>query len=525
MKFPFHTLQNHAPMIKIIQLGMGQSDKLAKGDRYIHRRNKIMTTTKHRFTTKITLFKLFFLLLFTTSPGLALATELNMPGSFADLVERMGPSVVNVYTTKVIKSKRGQGIMPFHNDQEIPELFRKFFDMPSPSPNQEPQREKKAQSLGSGVIISDDGYIITNNHVVENADEIRIRLINHEEYEAKVVGRDPKTDVALIKIEPKNGGLPHISFGNSDTLRVGDWVVAIGNPFGFENTVTTGIVSGKSRSIGGGPYENFIQTDASINMGNSGGPLFDLKGELVGINTAIFSRDGGNIGLGFAIPGNMVKHVVEQLKEHGTVTRGWLGVMIQHVTADLADQFGLERPYGALVGEVMENSPAAKAEIKQGDVIIKFNGKEISQMSILPSLVAQTEVGSKAELTVIRKGKEKKITVQIGKLDEELLAKSGLSDESVNQKLGITVQELTPELAQSLGIKDETGLLISDVESGSPAANAGVKRGEIILEINQQTVEDLKQFKETLAKIKQGDNILLLTKRDDHTRFVVIKNK
>jgi serine protease Do len=469
------------------------------------------------FSVKKIVFTVIFLMLL---PGLASAGI--RPDNIADLVEKMGPSVVNIYSTKVVTSKQGQGLFPFHQDQEIPELFKRFFDFPDQP--QAPPQEHKSQSLGSGVIISADGYIVTNNHVVEEAEEIRVRCTNHEEYDAKIIGRDPKTDVALIKIEPRNG-LTFIKFGNSEKLRVGEWVVAIGNPFGFENTVTTGIVSGKGRTIGGGPYENFIQTDASINMGNSGGPLFDLKGELVGINTAIFSRTGGNIGLGFAIPVNMVKNVVDQLKDHGKVTRGWLGVMIQHVTAELAEKFDLDRPIGALVGEVMKDSPAEKAGIKQGDVIIEFMGKEVSSMSTLPSLVAQTVVGTKAELLVIRKGKKTKITVKIGKLDEDHVDSGSTKGESISRKLGLTVQEITPELAQSLGIDEQKGLIISDVEAGSPAATAGISRGEIVLEVNQKPVSDMKEFRDIIAKIKSGDNILLLTKKGDHTRFVVIKNK
>ena len=469
---------------------------------------------------KVSVKKIILTLVLVATPNLVMAG--NLPGNIADLVEQMGPSVVNLYSSKIIKTTRNREIPQFHDNQDIPDLLRKFFDIPMPE--DQPERSQKSQSLGSGVIISADGYIVTNNHVVEGAEEIKVRCTNHEEYDAKIIGRDPKTDVALIKIEPRNG-LTYVKFGDSDKIRVGEWVVAIGNPYGFENTVTAGIVSGKGRSFGSGPYENFIQTDASINLGNSGGPLFDLDGDLIGINSVIFSRGGGNIGLGFAIPVNMVKNVVDQLKEHGTVTRGWLGVMIQHVTADLAKKFGLDRPIGALVGEVMEDSPAEKAGIKQGDVIIEFMGKEITKMATLPSFVALTPVGTKAELTIIRKGKKKKIIVTIGKLDEEQVGAGSTPSGSINRKLGLTVQEITPELAKTLGIEDQQGLIISDVESGSPAAAAGIKRGEIILEVNQKPVESIKEFKNILIEIKPGDNILLLTKRDKHTRFVVVKTK
>lgn len=464
--------------------------------------------------------RIFLVLILVAAPNLAPAE--NLPTNIADLVEKMGPSVVNLYSTKTIKTNGDRRIPQFHNNQEIPDFLKKFFEFPTPE--SQPEQEHKSQSLGSGVIISGDGYIVTNNHVVEEAEEIRVRFTNHEEYVARVIGRDPKTDVALIKIEPRNG-LTFVTFADSDKIRVGDWVVAIGNPFGFENTVTAGIVSAKGRSFGNGPYENFIQTDASINMGNSGGPLFDLDGRLVGINSAIFSGTGGNIGLGFAIPANMVNHVVGQLKEHGQVTRGWLGVMIQHVTADLAEKFNLDRPMGALVGEVTKDSPADKAGIKQGDVIIEFMGKEITDMPLLPSIVAQTLVGAKAELIVIRDGKKRKINITVGKLDEEQVGSGSGQGEGVNQRLGLTVQELTPELIKSLGIEDQEGLIISDVENGSPAAYAGIKRGEIILEINQKPVKDLKQFKEVLQNLEPASNVLLLTKRDNHTRFVVVKMK
>ncbi|MFC1523149.1 DegQ family serine endoprotease [Thermodesulfobacteriota bacterium] len=465
-------------------------------------------------------FSIRFLLLagiiWLTSAGQTLAAN-TAPNSFADIAEKLGPTVVNVYTTQVLKSSRSPHEKPPHG-QEIPELFRKFFELPD-NFGQHPQRERKRTSLGSGVIHSADGYIITNNHVIEDADTINVRLTNNEEYDAKIIGRDPKTDVALIKIEPKNA-LPFAEFGDSDSLRVGDWVMAIGNPFGLEHTVTAGIVSAKGRSIGNGPYENFIQTDASINLGNSGGPLFNLQGKMVGINTAIYSRSGGNIGLGFAIPVNMAKHVIEQLKEEGQVTRGWLGVMIQHVTNDLANQFGLERPIGALVGEVIPGSPADKAGIKSGDIIIEYQGKEVSQMTMLPAMVAQTPVGSKETITLVRNGKRKQINVVIDKLEEEHVG----IDPSVaeEENTGLNLQELTPELAESLGIDEKKGLLITSVEPDSPAAEAGLRRGDVILEVNQSPVADLKTYNSIVGKAKNTEKLLYLITRNQHTRFVVM---
>ncbi|MCB2182219.1 MAG: DegQ family serine endoprotease [Desulfobulbaceae bacterium] len=439
------------------------------------------------------------------------------PDTFADLVEKYGDTVVNIYTTQTVKeSPRPQ--LPFSQHPDMPEFFRKFFEQPGLGENH-PGRTMKRTSLGSGVITSSDGYIVTNNHVIEEADEINVRFANHEEYEAKIIGRDEKTDVALIKIEPK-APLPYVTFGNSDTLRVGDWIIAIGNPFGFEQTVTAGIVSAKGRSLGGGAYENFIQTDASINPGNSGGPLFNLDGEMVGISTAIYSRSGGNIGIGFAIPVNMAKNVIKQLKETGKVTRGWLGVMIQHVNQDLAKQFGLEKPIGALVGEVSPGSPAEEAGIKPGDIIIAFNGKEISQMTILPTVVAQTPVGEKATVTVFRDGKKKKLNITVGKLQEEEMKEDAVEE---NTTLGLTVQELTPEIAASLKLSEKEGIIVSNVEIGSAAANAGMRRGDLILEANRQEIKNLEDYSDAMSKIDKESSILFLIKRKNHTRFIVVE--
>jgi serine protease Do len=477
-------------------------------------------TFPRRHPAPILLAFLLMGLFLATLPGLTWAVS-NAPATFADLADKLSPTVVNIYTTQTVKASRSPHDM--FNGQDIPEPFRRFFGLPSPNEQEQPQREQKRTSLGSGVIISKDGYIVTNNHVVENADSINVRLTNFEEYDAKIIGRDPKTDLALLKIAPKNG-LPAIAFGDSDKLRVGDWVMAIGNPFGFEQTVTAGIVSGKGRSLGSGPYENFIQTDASINPGNSGGPLYNLMGEMVGINTAIYSRSGGNIGIGFAIPANMAKNVINQLKEHGTVVRGWLGVMIQPVTPELAAQFKLERPIGALVGEVSPGSPAEKAGIKAGDVIVEFNGKEISQMSMLPNLVAETPVGGKADITLYRKGILKKIPVIIAKLNEEQLAASEQAD-SLNKSLGLEVQDLTPEIAAALGITDKHGVLVTGVEPYSPAAYAGLRKGDLILEVNQKPVRDVKDLLNELKGKKAKSTVSFFIKRDGRTRFLGLRLK
>ena len=477
-------------------------------------------TISRRYPAPIFLALLLMGLFLATLPGLSRAAS-SPPETFADLAEKLSPTVVNIYTTQVVKAPRS----PHHqfNDQEIPEPFRRFFGLPSPFDQEQPQREQTRTSLGSGVIISKDGYIVTNNHVVENADTINVRLTNFEEYDAKVIGRDPKSDLALLKITPKNG-LPVTAFGDSDKLRVGDWVMAIGNPFGFEQTVTAGIVSGKGRALGSGPYENFIQTDASINPGNSGGPLFNLKGEMIGINSAIYSRSGGNIGIGFAIPANMAKNVINQIKEHGSVVRGWLGVMIQPVTPELAAQFKMDRPIGALVGEVTPDSPSDKAGIKPGDVIVAFNGTEISQVSMLPNLVAETPVGNKAEVTISRKGVLKKLPVVIAKLKEEQVATNEPAADNLNKRLGLEVQDLTPEISAALGITDKQGVLITKVEPYSPSADAGLRKGDLILEVNQKPVRDTKGFLNEINAIKVKSTVFLI-KRDGRNRFVGLKLK
>jgi len=477
---------------------------------------------KLKLQSMLTIFAFLSILSFVTVSPMPAAAA-NAPDSFADLAEKLSPTVVNIYTTQVVKAPQYPNNF-FHNPEDMPEFFKHFFDLPEGQQQQQmPQREEKRTSLGSGVIITKDGYIITNNHVVENADSINVRLTDYEEYDAKIIGRDPKTDIALIKIDPKED-LPFVEFGDSNKLRVGDWVMAIGNPFGFSQTVTAGIVSGKGRSLGSGPYENFIQTDASINPGNSGGPLFDMDGKMVGINTAIYSRSGGNIGIGFAIPVNMAKFVIEQLKTSGKVTRGWLGVMIQHVTPELADQFKLDRPIGALVGEVTPDSPAAKAGIKQGDIIIAYNGREVTQMSLLPAMVAQTPVGSKADVTLYRDGKKKNITVTIAKLEEDETVFSGTPAEP-QKNLGMTVQEITPEIAKSMGLEDTSGVLVANVEPDSPAYEAGVRRGDVIIEVSQKPITNLESYKKARKETDGSDSILLLIKRENRTRYVAVKKK
>jgi serine protease Do len=430
---------------------------------------------------------------------------------FVTLAKKLSPVVVNISTTQV--SGGGQGMpSPFGEDDPFSEFWKKFFGNPLP---RGPQRQK---SLGSGFIIDRDGFILTNNHVVENAERIVVKLSDGREFDAKVVGRDSKTDIAVIKINDK-GNLPVASLGDSDKVEVGEWTMAIGNPFGLDNTVTAGIVSAKDRHIGAGPYDNFIQTDASINPGNSGGPLINLRGEVVGINTAIFSRTGGNIGIGFAIPINLAKELVPQLKSKGKVTRGWLGVVIQKVTPDLAESLGLDQARGALVANVAKDGPAERAGVKVGDVIVEFDGKEVRDSNELPILVARTPVDRKARLKVLRDKKEVTLTVTIGELkDEEVVA-------SATEKgdLGLTVQRLTPQIAESLGLERVEGLVITAVEPGSAGEEAGLRRGDVILEMDRKAVRNLAEYRKALEGVKKGKGILFLVRRGESTLFLALK--
>ena len=446
-----------------------------------------------------------------TDPVAQAATGPGFPGSFAELAKKASPSVVNISTVKVIKG-RGPMPMPFGQGDPFRDFFERFFHDQIP-------KDYRQQSLGTGFIIDKEGYILTNNHVVEMADEIKVKFSNGKEYEAKTIARDSKTDIALIKIEADESLKP-LPFGDSEKLEVGDWVVAIGNPFGLGNTVTAGIVSAKYRQIGAGSYDNFIQTDASINPGNSGGPLLDVNGEVVGINTAIFSQTGGNIGIGFAIPVNMAKELLPQLKK-GKVVRGWLGVMIQKITPELKEKLDLKGDNGALVADVTKGGPAEKAGIERGDVIVSFGGKEVKEMRDLPFIVASTPVGKTVKVEVIRKGDKKGFEVKIGELKEEQAAEG--AEETEAPKLGMSVEELTPELAKNLGLTERSGIVVVQVEDDSPAAAAGLRPGDVILEIDQSPVKGLEEFNGRIEKYKKGDTILLLVKRRGATVFVTLK--
>jgi len=427
-----------------------------------------------------------------------------VPAGFADLAERVSPGVVNIQTSKTIQGR------------QMPHGFEEFF-FGGPFGQGRQQHPRKVPSLGSGFVISSDGYIVTNNHVIEDVDSIKVAFKDGSEYEAEIVGRDPKTDIALIRIEADKP-LFALPLGDSESVRPGEWVVAIGNPFGLEHTVTAGIVSAKHRFIGQGSYDDFIQTDAAINPGNSGGPLINLAGEVIGINSAI--KPSANT-IGFAVPIQMAKEVLPQLRASGHVTRGWLGVVIQRITPALAEHLELESQEGALVSRVMPDGPADQAGLKRYDVIVEFDGKTIEEMNDLPRAVAATPVDKKVKVVVLREGKRKTIKATVAKMDEPRETQLASARGSGTTSFGLRVQNLTSELAQRLGVDEEHGVVITAVQPGSSAAEAGLHRQDIILEVDKQEVEDVDGLEEKLAKANDG--ALLLIRRGDSTLFVPLE--
>jgi serine protease Do len=448
---------------------------------------------------------------------------------FVQLAEKLAPVVVNISTTQGAPKgpTRGQpspapdpfgGQDPFGGNDPFSEFWRRFFGDQFGAPGGPPSAPRRG--LGSGFIIDQKGLVLTNNHVVENADKITVKLSDQRELEAKVVGRDPKTDLAVIQISDGKGSFPVAPLGDSSRLQVGEWVVAMGSPFGLDNTLTAGVVSAKGRQIGAGPYDNFIQTDASINPGNSGGPLVNLRGEVIGINTAIFSRTGGNLGIGFAIPVNSAKEILPELINKGKVTRGWLGVSIQRVTPEIAQALGLEKNQGALVSSVVEGSPAAQAGVQAGDVITEFGGEKIDDSSKLPAIVARTAVGQTVNMTVLRDKQRVPLNVKIAELKEEEVVAS--APQSGN--LGMSVQNMTPELAKTLGLKRADGVVITGVEPQSAAAQAGLQRGDVILEVDRQKISNAAELRKTLDQAKPGANLLFLIQRGGNSVFLALKN-
>jgi serine protease Do len=437
---------------------------------------------------------------------------------FTELAEKQGPTVVNISVTQVM-SGNGQSSFPgMPNDEALNELFRRF-GLPTPGMPGGPQQDFKSQSLGSGFIISADGYVLTNSHVVSEADEVIVKLSDKREFKAKIVGFDRRTDVALLKIDAN--GLPKVNIGDPNQLKVGEWVAAIGSPFGLENTMTAGIVSAKGRAL---PQENFvpfIQTDVAINPGNSGGPLFNLKGEVVGINSQIYSRSGGSMGLSFSIPIDVAMDIANQLKAGGKISRGWLGIAIQEMSKELAESFGLKNTAGALIAGIEKSSPAEKAGLEPGDVIVKFDGKVIASSNDLPRVVAATKPGKTVQAEIMRKGSLKTISVTVGDLpverDEVVTGNKGNVKPDQN-KLGLGLRELSPQ--QKKKLNGRNGLL---VDSQGISAQVGIRRGDVILALNNTEVQSLEQFSKQIQAIPAGKNIALLIQRGENTLYVPLK--
>lgn len=442
---------------------------------------------------------------------------------FVEVVKKAKPAVVHIRVEKSVTSKRYHDPQyeEFFNNPFFERFFGPHFRQNPDAPKRE--REYKQQGQGSGFIISKDGYILTNNHVVDGANTITVILTDEREYTAELVGSDPQSDVALLQIKG-GGNLPTLPLGNSDELEVGEWVIAIGNPFGLSSTVTAGLVSAIGRSsVGINEYENFIQTDAAINPGNSGGPLINTDGEVVGINSALFSRTGGYMGIGFAIPIDMVKSIEAQLKNKGKVTRGWLGVVIQNVDANLAKSFGLDKAEGILVSEVQADSPADKSGLRQGDVITQLNGTVLRDVADLRNRVALLTPESKATLEIVRDGKKKDINVSIGERPSDLSqAATGKSATPSYEQFGLTFQELTPELAENLGYEGRIGVVVSEVNQGSPAASAGMKPGQLVEEVNKREVANIKDLKKAIGNAKESKRLLLRVRSGNHSQYVVL---
>ncbi len=460
-------------------------------------------------------FIAFSILFFNTQIAFA-----NQLPDFTRIVENAKDSVVNISTSKTVKStqlRKHLDIPQLPEGSPFGELFKKFLD---PDGSGIPDRE--TSSLGSGFIISKDGYILTNHHVVDGADEVIVRLNNREEYEAKVIGSDKDSDVALIKIEGDD--FPMLEFGDSNALKVGEWVLAIGSPFGFDHTVTAGIVSAKGRSLPSDNYVPFIQTDVAINPGNSGGPLFNMDGEVIGINSQIYSRSGGFMGLSFAIPIEMAVDVAMQIKDSGKVSRGWLGVLIQEVTRDLAETFGMKTPHGALVARVMDDSPAQQAGLQVGDVIVEFNGKKVTRSSSLPPLVGRTPVNKYADVTIIRNHKQKTIKVKIAQLPTDITQAAASVEEPKQVEksvLGMSVTPLDKVSRDKLNLS--SGVLVMDIDAQGPASNAGIRKGDVISMIDNHSVNSVDEFEEVVDGLEDQKSVAILIQRSSGPVFLAIK--
>ena len=460
----------------------------------------------------------FLLLIFVGTPVYAQLPD------FTDMVKENGAAVVNISTTfkakKMLQNNGGQRPMPENIPPEMEEFFKHFFN----NPGGRGMQPKDSQSLGSGFIISEDGYILTNHHVVNGADEILVKLKDRRQLVAKLVGSDESTDIALLQVEAKD--LPIVKIGSPDQLQVGEWVLAIGTPFGFDQSVTAGIVSAKGRSLPQGNYVPFIQTDVAINPGNSGGPLFDMEGKVVGVNSQIYSRSGGYMGLSFSIPIDVAMNVVEQIKTTGSVSRGWLGVRIQDVTRELAESFNMDRPHGALVAQVIEDSPSEEAGIKIGDVIIQFDGHKIDTSSELPPRAGMATIGKEVEVTVIRDGKKKTLDVVIGLLptDKITLAANSKQTKPNNKlsRLGIKAVDLSKAQRKKIDLPDGQGVLVQEVGKGA-AQDVGILKGDVILRIQNNVVRDMDDFDKIVKKLPKGQSVAILVQRQGSPIFRALK--
>jgi serine protease Do len=464
----------------------------------------------------------------STSPATALAAVppakvvADKPDSFAALVKAVQPAVVNIATTARI----GTAVMPefrFPEGSPFERYFRDFFGNGFPNkPEMGPG--PKARALGSGFIIDPDGYVVTNNHVIDKAEEITVTVNGGDQYSARIIGRDPKTDLAVLKIEA-NEPLPYVQFGDSDAAQVGDWVIAVGNPFGLGGSVSAGIISARGRDIRSGPFDDYLQVDAPINRGNSGGPLFDREGKVIGINTAIFSPSGGSVGIGFAIPSAMAKTIVEQLKQSGQVERGFLGVHIQEVSKEIAQSLDLDEAKGALIARVESDGPAEEAGLKTGDLILEFNGQKVDRLKDLPRLVAAAKAGEKSKLRILRDGNEQIVNVKVGRMpgDEMTAMKSSESKGSAQARLGVALAPLTPEYKQRLRLPDDAeGVVIVDVERNSAAAREGLRAGDVIKRVGNKKVSTPEDVIEALKGQANREAVLILVSRQGNDRFIAI---
>ncbi len=462
----------------------------------------------------------------STSPSSTAGSRHYGPGnSFADLVERVKPAVVNITTKAHLQRGPAKYRSPFPEGSPMDRQFRRFFNqqIPPAGPNGD---APVMTGAGSGFIIDAEGHVVTNNHVIKDSDEIKVILSDGTSLDAKVIGKDKSSDLALLKVESKTP-LAFVEFGNSGTTRVGDWVLAVGNPFGLGGTVTAGIVSARGRDIQSGPYDDYLQVDAPINKGNSGGPLFDNSGKVIGVNTAIFSPSGGSIGIGFAIPSELAVSVVESLRASGRVERGWMGVSIQSLSKDLADSFGLDNTGGALVAAITENSPADKAGIEVGDVIIAFDGTQIAKMRNLPRIVAAARAGETIKVEIWRNRQAKVLALEVGRLpgEDQLSSADNSDDRSDEPRLGLMLSDLDDPARKQLGVtKGVRGVVIAEVASGSPAAAIGLRPGDLILRVNNIPVEKPEQAREQLRKTADSNSsqIVLLLSRNGQNRFVAL---